>query len=378
MPGGKPINNEIPSRETLLARIKEIWPLLDETATKSEQLRTLCPQALQALHGAGLFGLWVPTESGGYDTDLVTQIDVMVAVAHADMSACWTMMIGNSTTAAMAIGLPDEGLAEVFSGDRLPIAAGSLKPSGQARKVEGGYVANGKWGFGSGVHHASYVIANCLTAEGSPTGLVVPIDQVQIHDDWHVSGLCGSGSSSYSISEVHVPEHRVLGRNRRSVGRRSNPGPRLPIEHASVSLGGARRALDEITRQAAQKFRLSERASVASKQSVQVDLGKLEAEWEGLRAGVRHSAAEMARISRENPPGLMSAAARLRAVCAYATEQSLAIGGRVLRHSGASAVASNNVLQRIHRDLTVAAQHIMIGDVAYEEFGRDLLGISDE
>jgi len=69
----------------------------------------------------------------------------MIAVARADMSACWALMIGISATALMASSLPEAGLAEVFSqAERLPIAVGSLKASGEARAVEGGYVAGGK------------------------------------------------------------------------------------------------------------------------------------------------------------------------------------------------------------------------------------------
>ena len=377
---GRAMNTSLPTREALLARVADIFSLLDETATKSEALRTLCSEAVNALHEAGLFGLWVPSERGGYDADLVTQIDVMIAVARADMSACWTMMIGNTATAMMATGLPNEGLEEVFSQEcgpkRLPVAAGSLKPSGKARTVEGGYVASGKWGFGSGIHHASYIVANCRDAGSERSvGLVVPIAEVQIHDDWYVAGLCGSGSSSYSVSEVFVPERRVLTKTPRSGWRKSDPGPRLPIEHASVSLGGARRALDEVTEQAASKYRLLESQSVASKQSFQTELGRLEAEWESLYAGVRRLAKEMTGISQVDPAGLMPAAAKLRAVCAHATERSLAIGGRALRQAGAGAVASRNVLQRIHRDLTVSAQHAMISDSSYEDFGKELLGL---
>ena len=111
------------------------------------------------------------------------------------MSACWTMMIGTTVTGVMAAGLPDEGLDEVFSGERLPIAAGSLKSSGRAEPVSGGYRVSGTWGFGSGIHHASWIVANCLLTErGEPRqpvegiSLAVPIAEVEVEDDWHVAG----------------------------------------------------------------------------------------------------------------------------------------------------------------------------------------------
>ena len=369
-----------PGRGEILARVARIAPILDRTAAESERRRTLCPEALNALHATGLFGLWGPAEVGGYDVDLVTQVDVLIEVARADMSACWTLMIGNTVTGVMAAGLPDEGLAEVFVGDRLPIAAGSLKPSGEAEPVPGGYRVSGKWGFGSGIHHASWIVANCLLTEGGESkhsaegiSLAIPIAEVDVADDWHVAGLCGTGSSSYSVADVFVPQRRAIqAPPKRGSFQSANPGPRLPIEHASVSLGGARRTLDEIARLAMSKHRLMDPNAVAGKESFQLELGSLEARWSTLVAGVRDSAAVLWGAMQSAQP-IGPAATKLKAVCAYAVEESLTIGGRAFRQAGAAAVHESHVLQRVFRDLAVSAQHVMVSDTAYVEFGKGTL-----
>ena len=370
----------IPTREEMLARVARIAPILDRTAGESELKRTLCTEALTALHATGLFGLWAPTEVGGYDADLVTQVDVLIEVARADMSACWTMMIGTTVTGVMAAGLPDEGLHEVFSGERLPIAAGSLKPSGRAETVTGGYRVSGKWGFGSGIHHASWIVANCLVTEDDEPrqpaqgiSLAIPIGEVEVEDDWYVAGLCGTGSSSYSVTDVFVPQRRAIQAPRkRGSFSNANPGPRLPIEHAAVSLGGARRALDEVVRLAGSKRRLMDSATLAHKESFQLELGTLEARWRTCVAGVRESAGELWQAVEAARP-INGPATKLKAICAHAVEESLAIGGRAFRQAGASAVHETDVLQRVYRDLAVAAQHAMVSDAAYAEFGKALL-----
>ena len=368
-----------PSRDDILAKVARIAPILDRTAAESERRRTLCDEALNAFHATGLFGLWGPTEVGGYDVDLVTQVDVLVEVARADMSACWTLMIGNTVTAVMASGLPDEGLAEVFCGERLPIAAGSLRPAGRAEAVAGGYRVSGEWGFGSGIHHASWIVANCLLAEsGEPKepvegiSLAIPITEVDVADDWHAAGLSGTGSSSYSVTDVFVPRRRAIRARKRGSFQSANPGPRLPIEHASVSLGGARRMLDDLARLAESKQRLMDPATVASKESFQLELGALEARWATSAAGVRQCAVDLWQAMQSAQPFGFSAT-KLRAVCAQAVEESLAIGGRAFRQAGASAVHESDVLQRVYRDLAVAAQHAMVSDAAYVEFGKVLL-----
>ena len=361
----------------VLDRIAEIAPILDRTATESERLRTLCQEATEAMHAAGLFGMWVPREAGGFDIDLVTQVDAIVELARADMSACWTLMIGNTVTASMAAGLPDEGFAEVFAGGRLPVAAGSLKPSGRAERVPGGYRASGQWGFGSGILHAEWIVANCLIEDQGQTrgiSLAVPIAEVDVHDDWHVAGLRGTGSCTYAVTDVFVPERRTLCRaQQRGSFFNANAGLRIPIEHAAVSLGGARRALDETIRLSATKRRLWDSGTVADKQTFRVELGRLEAQWTTLHAGVRASAVDL-EDAVERDGDVRGVAEKLKAMAALTAEHCLAIGGRALRYAGAAAIQDDGVLQRVHRDLVAAAQHVMVADSAYEAYGDSLLG----
>ncbi len=374
----------MPAPRELVARARDIAPVLARTAADSERLRTLCPEAVAALFDSGLIGLWSPPEVGGFDADYVTQVDVLVELARADMSAGWTAMIGASVTALLACGLPQRGLLEVFDGSRLPAGAAALKVSGKAERCEGGYVVNGQWGFGSGICHSTWIMANCSVEEqGKPTEPVqtvrcaVPVEQGEIIDDWYVSGLQGTGIHSYKVDGVFVPAHRVAqDLPLRGSAHNCNMAPRLPLEHASVSLGGARHALDEVTRQAVDKRRLMDPNSVASKQAFQLELGKLEAQWEVLHAGVRNAADDLYRALAGDSPKAPALTDRLRAVCAIATEQSLHIGDRALRQAGAGAILQSNVLQRIHRDLTVSAQHFMISDIAYELYGRTKLGDS--
>ena len=339
-------------------------------------MRTLCPEAVEALHRAGLFGLWVPREAGGFDADVATQLEALVELARADMSACWTVMIGNTVTASMAAKLPDDGFGEVFAGQQMPVAAGSLRPGGRAERTVGGYRVTGRWGFGSGICHADWIVANCLETEsGQERGisLAIPIAEVRIDDDWHVAGLCGTGSCSYAVADVLVPERRAMRRRQRGTFLAANPGYRIPVEHAAVSLGGARRALDETIRSSATKHRLWDPEAVAARQSFRVEIGKLEAQWTTLMAGTRACAVEVDRAGKEHLP---AAAARLRAVAAHAAEQGLAIGGRAFRYAGAAAIRESDVQQRVQHDLAAAAQHVMVSDSAYEAYAETILSAS--
>lgn len=372
-------------RAELLARVVALAPLLEATAAASEAAGTMVPEAIEALRQAGLFRLWSPLEVGGYDISVPDQLDILVAVARIDMSACWTLMIGNSGSAVMGARLPDDGVAQLFGKGDWPTAASSLMPAGRAQRCDGGYRISGRWGFGSGIRHARGAMTNCLVENpqaGGPQQIsaFVPVDELEILDDWHVPGLRGTGSNSYVADDVFVPDGFIAVLRPMTIHRGGTRAAglhlRLPIEHGSVALGGARRALDEVTRQATGKRRLAESRTVADTQNFQVELGRLEAQYASLLAGTREAATTFDAALFGPETALAETATHLRAVCAHATEGCQAIANRCLRHAGAGAIMPGNPLERLQRDMTVAAQHYMMADRAYEDLGRRRLGIA--
>jgi len=379
------VASPVVDRAELLARVAALAPLLEETTVASETAGTMVPQAVEALRAAGLFRLWSPREVGGYDVSVPDQLEVLVAVARIDMSACWTLMIGNSGSAVMGSRLPDDGVARLFADGPWPTAASSLTPAGRARRGEGGYRLSGRWGFGSGIRHARGAMANCLVEDpqaGAPTQIsaFVPVEQIEILDDWHVPGLRGTGSNSYVADDVFVPDCFVAVlqplKVHRGGARASGLHLRLSIEHGAVALGGARRALDEVTQQAAAKRRLRETRTVADTQSFQVELGRLEARYLSLLAGAREAAAAFDAALGGPQASLAEAAAVMRAVCAHATEGCQDIVNRCLRQAGAGAIMPGNPLERLQRDMTVAAQHYMMADRAYEDLAGYRLAVT--
>lgn len=384
--GARNTQSPVIDRAELLARVASLTALIEDSAGRSEALGTLAPEVVVALRQAGLFGLWSAVEVGGYDIGLADQLEILVAVARADMSTCWSLMIGASGSAVMAARLPDEGVARLFGDGPWPTAASSLTPGGRARHSAGGYRVSGRWGFGSGIRHARGVMANCLVEDaGAGDGprqisAFVPLDEVEILDDWNVSGLRGSGSNSYIIDDAFVPDCFIAVTQPltlyRGGARAAVQHLRLPIEHGAIALGGARRAIDEVTRQATSKRRLTETRTVADTQLFQVELGRMEAQYAGLIAGTRAAATAFDAALPGPEAGLAEAAASMRAICAHVTEACQAIVARCLRQAGAGAILPGNPLERLHRDMTVAAQHYMIGDSAYEALGRLRLGIA--
>ena len=187
--------------------------------------------------------------------------------------------------------LPEEGFDEVAAsatgGAAWPPFAGTFPLSGRAAPAPGGVVLTGRWGFASGIVDAAWAVGGCTTESG-PRWAVIPIEQVTVHDTWQVSGLEETQSHDYSVDDVFVPHSRLFDL--------SQPPPRggvlhrLPIyalispDHCGVSLGIARRALDEITTAAAGKNRLTSVAPLDERPAFQRDLGQADTKLRAARA----------------------------------------------------------------------------------------------
>ena len=186
-------DERLQQREALLAAVERIKPVLETGGAESEALRTLPAAAVDALRDEGLFALKVPAELGGAEADPVTQMYVYEAVSRIDPAAGWTCFIGCGALVLTAY-LPKDCIERMWAGGRVPTAAAVVMP-GHAERVEGGYRVDGRWSWGSGINHAEWVGVHLLVEnEGAPPDsllAMLPAEDVEIHDNWHVAGLKG-------------------------------------------------------------------------------------------------------------------------------------------------------------------------------------------
>jgi alkylation response protein AidB-like acyl-CoA dehydrogenase len=95
------------------------------------------------------------------------------------------------------------------------LVCGVLSPTAQAIPASGGLVVNGRWQFISGALHSKWqvVMGMAPTPDGAqqwPVMALVPLSDLTIIDDWHTSGLRGTGSVTTVADGVFVPHDRVL------------------------------------------------------------------------------------------------------------------------------------------------------------------------
>ena len=370
----------------LLGAVEATREVVAASADESERLGTLAPAAVAAIRDAGLFSLKLPQSLGGAEADPVTQIEVIEALAYIDASAGWCLMIG-----ATAIGQPgafagDDAVAEIFRNGRIPTAATSTALRGKAVPVEGGYLLSGRWPFASGVRHAEWMTAGAAVqtredsdAEPANLSLVFPVSKGRIHDNWHVTGLEGSGSNDISASEIFVPKafswDPTVWESKRggAIYRMGRPGF-VANEHSGVALGIARRALDEIIADAPFKKRGNPpTASLADREAFRGDIALCDLRLRSARA-LAHQVYERAyQTARGGRAPDAAAQAEMRAVSAYVTQVAADVATAAFRYAGGSAIHRGNILQRCLRNINAAAQHFMVSDTALENYGASLL-----
>jgi indole-3-acetate monooxygenase len=253
-------------------------------------------------------------------------------------------------------------------------------PGGVLRRVPGGFRADGRWPFGSGIRHADFVVTSAVVEDSTDLRtIVVPTRETNIEDTWHAAGLRGSGSEHYQLRDVFVPEHRVFAF---PVARALRGGPlydlpliaMLSAAHAGFALGAARAALDAIAEAAPARIKAWPQLPLASHAAFQMDLGRADAKLRAARAYSCEALHQLeARMHARLP--LSDADWRdARLATTFATDVAAEVTAFAFRAGGSSALYETSRLQRLFRDVHAAAQHIAATDDAYEYAGRLLLG----
>jgi alkylation response protein AidB-like acyl-CoA dehydrogenase len=201
----------------VLERVRALGPTLRERAPQAERDGQLSQATVNDLDEAGVYKIGTPAEFGGLELTVAEQLEVIIEVSKWDGSCGWSSWVGCTTTwipARSGRRVVEEVFGPAWTG---PCIAGSSHfpaTKGRARPVEGGWiVSGGPWTFGSNALWSPWINLGCMVA--SETGPIllavqVPRDEVRSLDDWHVAGMRGSGSNSFSLvkDELFVPDYR--------------------------------------------------------------------------------------------------------------------------------------------------------------------------
>ncbi|GEL76743.1 hypothetical protein [Tenuibacillus multivorans] len=183
--------------------------LIRSQSREIESSGELTREILELIYEKKLFKLFVPNELNGNMTPFPEAIKIFEDAAYIDGSFGWLVQIGSG--AGFFVTTMNPKVAKDIFSKRDIYIAGSDRPSGTARKVDGGYIVNGEWKFASGSKNATIFTANCqIEVDGEIVGMAKAFtftaEQVEIIEDWEAFGLKGTNSHTFRVQDVFVPE----------------------------------------------------------------------------------------------------------------------------------------------------------------------------
>lgn len=375
-----------------LSAARSLRPLVEAEADATDRELTMTQPLVKAFAESRLNHLQVPKQLGGTEADSDTALDVFEELAHQDGSIGWTLMANSNATAFCSMFDP-EVARRMLAGRPEVVFAGQFVSRGKARRADGGFQVRGRFQFGSGCVHASWIGGGALVrdadgnpelnAEGMPAVLafVAPRDTVELTGNWDVMGLRGTGSFDYTIPEQFVEEGRTFwlfeceprcGGAVYRLGSVAFAG----IGHAGWALGVARRALDEI-RAIAEGGRA--RIGGTAMKDQQVFQRALSEKTLALRAArllVHDTIGNTVRRLESGAPMTKAMRDEMVSSVTYQTGLCMDVVNFAYMSAGSRGLRNPSILQRCFRDMCVGAQHIYVDPRCYDEMGKGLLGVS--
>jgi 3-hydroxy-9,10-secoandrosta-1,3,5(10)-triene-9,17-dione monooxygenase len=367
-------------------------PLLRQHAPASDAARSVAPEVVAAMKQAGFFRILQPSRLGGAELGMKAMHDVVRTLATGSSAASWILMVLLAHTWILGMFDPDVQ-DEIAADDPDTLIAGSLATTGAAVRTQGGWRVTGRWPFASGCDHALWNMMGVKVAGEDPSlppaiHIVAPVRDYAVNDNWFTMGLKGTGSKELVLTDLFVPDHRVVP-TPILYGSLSHWGERhptwlhmMPVRvglayHVSAPvLGLSEQFLAEflsITQVRNDKYTGSRKADSPG---LQFRVAEAELDIRAARLlldTVVDGFDELARTRRIATPDEM---VEMRYTISYAVHRCRTAIERLFAAAGANATYDSSPLQALFRDLTVATHHGTYDyDVNAEQFGRIRLGL---
>src|ERR1700689_3108881 len=204
-----------PSALGLVERARALAPLIEREADAIEGTRRLTAPVVTALIENGLYRPLLPQSLGGAEAPPEVFMQVLEEIAKADASTAWCL--GQCSVCAMTAAYLDHDVADqIFNSTPGILAWGAI--ANEVQVVPGGYRVTARWDFASGSRQANWLGAHGrivdpdgkvrLKANGAPEfrTIVFPASHATMYDVWDVIGLSGTGTDSYSVDNLFIPE----------------------------------------------------------------------------------------------------------------------------------------------------------------------------
>lgn len=379
-------------------RVIEVGPILSASAEDGDRMGRLPDEAAKALRASGVMRLLQAQDYGGYEASPIDWFEALHEVGRYSGSAAWvTGVVG---VHPFEVAIADRRLQdEIYGSDPDTWVASPYAPFGRARKVDGGFIFNGRWPWSTGTSHCEWTVLGGLIVDDD--GVPGPHDTHTRHfflpkadyrhapEEWRIAGLSGTGSYDVIVEDAFIPDYRVIdprdiasGEAARHAGRADAALYKMPFNVmfggtiAAGTLSIAQGAVDAFVgysrdRQTRLNFDVSRdphQLAALSVAAAEVEAGHVQFMRDIERLW------SMAQLGDEYPIGLL---VEVRRNQARAVQRAVSAVDELMRHAGGAALSLDIPFQRFWRDLHTAANHgSNVAEPKYEASGRLSFGQS--
>jgi alkylation response protein AidB-like acyl-CoA dehydrogenase len=382
--------------ETLVAKARELGPLIREHAAEAERERRLSKPVIDALNRAGITKMLLPKSLGGLETDPVTMIRVVEEIASFDSVAGWLLMVSNSG-AYTGARVSAETAEELFRNPNDWFIAAAFQPPVEAREVDGGFKLTGHRPLASFAHSARWILLTALVMDGTQPRMmhgmpvviagIMPAKDVDVLDTWHGLGLRGSDSTDVSVRELFVPKAFALPLAPQFEPNKHYQGAlfRVPMLAATVlasispvATAIARNAIDEVRTLSSKRVPMASTVALRDRGVAQARLGRAEAMLRSARAYMYETMADAWERTKAGETFTPEQRANILLAASHAAQVAGEVTELMFVSGGSSAIYTRHPLERLFRDSQVIRLHGFVAASRYETAAQVMLGLEPD
>ena len=365
----------------------ELAGMVSAVTDQIDEQRRIPVEVSNEIAERGFFRLLIPRSLGGAELEHPDFRRIVRIFAEADASVGWCIN-QNNVFSTNSVRVPPETADEIWTVQRNVVTNGPPMPHTRAEVVDGGYRVSGRWNFSSGYPHATWLAALTPVYEPGATEpaemrvLLLPKDQADLVDVWHVGGLRGTGSQGFATEDLFVPAARSYPTTAAS----REPGPLYVIPttllfcsgFATVALGAARAGLDAAIDLAIGKTQQGRESPMRYESTTHRMVGQAEAIWNSARAFLEEAAGAMWQGAKANLDLTVEERVAVRLASTHAIRESARVVDIAYTLCGSSAIFVVNPIQRRFQDVHALTQQIQGRPTHYDTAGQYYLGLEPE